>query len=201
MTSVRDRIISAAYPLFLQRGIRDVSLQDIHRAAKVTASECEREFPSRDALAAVCLEKREHDWTFGVVEAGARAKGTTPEGRLLAIFDVFDDWFHRDDYEACTFINVLLEMGSQHPLGVASAEYLENIRMLVETLADEADLSEPGEFALSWHILMKGSIINAVEGDQQAAARAKEMARGPPRVEVRRDRVRDGPVSLRPRAA
>ena len=177
MTSVRDRIISAAYPLFLQRGIRDVSLQDIHRAAKVTAAECEREFPSRDALAAVCLEKREHDWTFGVVEAGARAKGTTPEGRLLAIFDVFDDWFHRDDYEACTFINVLLEMGSQHPLGVASAEYLENIRMLVETLADEADLSEPGEFALSWHILMKGSIINAVEGDQQAAARAKEMAR------------------------
>ena len=35
--------------------------------------------------------------------------GLTPEERLLAIFDVFDDWFHRDDFEACSFINVLLE--------------------------------------------------------------------------------------------
>jgi hypothetical protein len=32
-----------------------------------------------------------------------------------------------------------------------------------------ADLSDPDAFALSWHILMKGSIVQAAEGDRDAA--------------------------------
>ena len=44
-------------------------------------------------------------------------RGDTPEEQLLAIFDVFDEWFRRDDFEACSFINVLLEMGTEHPAG------------------------------------------------------------------------------------
>ncbi len=177
MTDVRERILASAYPLYVTRGIRDVTVEEIERIAGVSHADFEREFPSRDELAAECLERREREWTFGVVEAGARARGATPEERLLAIFDVFDDWFHRDDYEACTFINVLLEMGRDHPLGRASAEYLVHIRRIVGTLATEAGLRDPDELALSWHILMKGSIINAVEGDSRAALRAKEMAR------------------------
>jgi hypothetical protein len=125
----------------------------------------------------VCLERREAEWTIGVVEAGARARGTTPEDRLLAIFDVFDDWFHRDDYEACTFVNVLLEMGREHPLGRASCEHLEHIRRLIGALAMEANLNRVSEFTFAWHILMKGSIVNAAEGDADAALRAKSMAR------------------------
>ena len=95
----------------------------------------------------------------------------------MAIFDVFDEWFHRDDFEACSFINVLLEMTSSHPLGVASARHLENIRTVICTLAREAGLRKPEEFARSWHILMKGSIVQAQEGDTKAAQRAKVMAR------------------------
>ena len=37
--------------------------------------------------------------------------------------------------------------------------------------------SRPGSFAHSWHILMKGSIIAAAEGDVDAAQRARSMAR------------------------
>ena len=169
--------MASAYPLYVTRGIRDVSVEEIERIAGVSHADFEREFASRDDLAAECLERREREWTFGVVEAGAKARGNTPEEQLLAIFDVFDEWFRRDDYEACTFINVLLEMGREHPLGRASAEYLVHIRRLVGTLATEAGLREPDELALSWHILMKGSIINAVEGDAKAALRAKAMAR------------------------
>jgi AcrR family transcriptional regulator len=177
MADVRERIVSAAYPLFVNRGIRDVTLDEIQRQAEVTAAQFTAEFASRDAVAAVCLQRREALWTIGVVEAGARARGTTPEECLLAIFDVFDDWFHRDDYEACTFVNVLLEMGRDHPLGRASCEYLEHIRQLIARLAVEADLDRVEEFTLSCHILMKGSIINAAEGDTEAASRAKAMAR------------------------
>ncbi|MEX1077698.1 MAG: TetR/AcrR family transcriptional regulator [Homoserinimonas sp.] len=174
--NARDRIVTSSYPLFAQRGVRDVSIDEVIEASQVAKATLYRYFPSKNDLVLAFLEHREQQWTFGKVEAGARARATAPEGTLLAIFDVFDEWFQRDDFEACSFINVMLEFGDQHPVGVASAGYLANIRTLVEQLAVEADLPNPAEFALSWHILMKGSIVQASEGDLQAAKRAKVMA-------------------------
>jgi D-serine deaminase-like pyridoxal phosphate-dependent protein len=95
----------------------------------------------------------------------------------LAIFDVFDEWFRSEDFEACSFINVMLEMGPEHPVGRASARHLENVRAVVRELAEEAGLRDPASFAHSWHILMKGSIVAAAEGDVEAARRARSMAR------------------------
>jgi AcrR family transcriptional regulator len=175
--STRELVIRSAYQLFAHRGIRDVSLLDIEISAGVSTEMLAAEFASKDDLAIAFLERRERDWTFGMVEAGARLGGETPEQQLLAIFDVFHEWFHRDDYEACSFINVMLELGTEHPLGIASAGYLTNIRNMVTDFAREAGLRDPEEFARSWHILMKGSIISAVEGDTKAALRAKDMAR------------------------
>jgi AcrR family transcriptional regulator len=136
-----------------------------------------RHFPSKDDLVLAFLQLREERWTLGWVEAQARARGATAEEQLLAIFDLFDEWFHREDFEACSFINVLLELGSTHPAGKASARHLENIRSVVSRLAEEAGLRDPASFARSWHILMKGSIVSAAEGDNQAAQRAKTLAR------------------------
>ena len=82
-----------------------------------------------------------------------------------------------DDFEACSFINVLLELGSAHPAGRASIEHRENIREVVRQLAEEARLSDSDSFARSWHILMNGSIVSAAEGDPNAAQRAKAMSR------------------------
>ncbi|MGP4019024.1 hypothetical protein [Saccharopolyspora sp. 5N708] len=82
---------------------------------------------------------------------------------MLAVFDVFDYWFHRTDFEGCSFIGVLLEMGPEHPAGTASVRHLANIRVLVERWAEEGGLRNPAEFAHSWHLLAKGSIIAATE--------------------------------------
>ena len=176
MEELRRRIVAAAYPLFVHRGIRGVTLEDVQRAAGVTAVELSGEFPSFTALAAECLALREQQWTVGLVEAGARARGSDPEGRLLAIFDVFDDWLRRDDDEGRTFVDDLLELGRDQPLGRASGGHPSDIRRLVSDLALEAGLTDPDRFALSWHLLMKGSIISAVEGDDDAAGRARAMA-------------------------
>lgn len=176
-TSLRERLSDAAYPLFIRRGVRDVSLHDIERAAGVDSDELASVYASRDEAAAEFLARHARDWTVGTVEAGARARGNTAEERLLAIFDVFDEWFHREDFGACSFITVMLEMGAKHPLGKACIEYLGQSRQIVTALAEEMGLPEPDQFARSWHILMKGSIIAAAEGDLRAARRAQTMAR------------------------
>ena len=133
--------------------------------------------PQRTSSCSPFYERREQVWTIDWVEAEAKRGGSTPEEQLLAIFDAFDGWFRRDDFEACSFINVLLEMGPEHPASTASIQHLENIRSIVQRLAEEAGLRDPDSFARSWHILMKGSIVSAAEGDSEAAQRAKSMAR------------------------
>jgi AcrR family transcriptional regulator len=172
----RERVVSAAYELFSRRGIRDVGIDEVVERARVAKATLYRHFPSKDELVLAFLERREQRWTLGWVQDEACRRGATPEDRLLAIFDLFDEWFHRDDFEACSFINVLLEMGAHHPAGEASARHLENIRSIVRRLAEEADLGDPESFARSWHILMKGSIVAAAEGDVDAARRARSMA-------------------------
>ena len=173
----RQRILDSSYELFSRRGIRDVGVDDLIENADVAKATLYRHFRSKDDLVAAFLECREERWSQDLVEAGARSRGSTPEEQLLAIFDVFDEWFRREDFEACSFINVLLEMGPEHPAGRASMRHLENIRSVIRDLAKEARLRDPASFAHSWHILMKGSIVAAAEGDAEAARRAASMAR------------------------
>ena len=172
----RGRILAVAYELFSRRGVRDVGVNELIERSGVAKATFYRHFPSKDALVLAFLEQRDQLWTVESIVGQAKLRGTTPTEQLLAIFDVFGDWFLRDDFEACSFINILLEMGPAHPLGQASIDYLARISGHVQALAEQAGLDRPEDFARSWHILMKGSIVSATEGDTQAAKRAQQMA-------------------------
>jgi AcrR family transcriptional regulator len=174
----RQRILDTAYELFSRRGLRGVGVDEVIERAGVAKATLYRHFPSKDHLALAFLQEREQLWTLGWVEAEARKRGSTPEQQLLAIFELFDEWFRRDDFEACSFINVLLELNSRsHPVGNACVTHLENIRGVLRTLAAEAGIEDTDGFARTFHILMKGSIVSAAEGDVDAAKRAQAVAR------------------------
>jgi AcrR family transcriptional regulator len=176
--TARDRILASAYDLFSRKGVRAVGVDEVIARAEVAKATLYRHFASKDDLVLAFLQEREQVWTKDWVEAEARRRGDTPEDQLLAIFDLFDEWFQREDFEGCSFINLLLEMNDREtPIGRASAVHLANIRSIVRGLAEEAGLSEPEQFAHSWHILMKGSIVAASEGDRDAARRAQAMGR------------------------
>ncbi len=68
---------------------------------------------------------------------------------------------------------MLLESKLDSPVRIAAAIHLAKIRAIVRTLAEEAKLREPEKFAQAWHMLMKGSIVSAGEGNRNAARDAK----------------------------
>ena len=175
----RERIVTTAYRLFTRRGIRAVGTDEVIARSGVAKATLYRHFPSKNDLVLAVLQRREELWTLGLVEQQSRLRGNTPEDQLLAIFDVFHDWFQKDeDFDGCAFINVLLELGAAHPAGQASIRYLHNIRQILRERAEAAGLVDVDEFARSWHILMKGAIIAAAEGDLQAAHRARALGSG-----------------------
>ena len=55
-------------------------------------------------------QQREERWTRAWLQAEVERARATPAARLLAIFDVFGEWFAREDFEGCSFINVMLEV-------------------------------------------------------------------------------------------
>jgi AcrR family transcriptional regulator len=175
--SPRDRLIDTAYDLFSRDGINQVGIDTILAKSGCAKASLYGNFDSKVDLAIAFLDRREAVWTRDWLETEIKRRATTPEARLLAVFDVFDGWFRKKSFEGCSFINVLLESKADSPARRAAAIHLAKIRAIVRTLAEEANLREPEEFAQAWHMLMKGAIISAGEGNRNAARHAKGAAR------------------------
>jgi AcrR family transcriptional regulator len=174
--SARDRILDAAYALFSQHGIRAVGVDRIVAESGVAKMSLYRHFGSKDELVLAFLELREQRWTNAWLRAEAERRGAGPAERLLAIFDVFGEWFACEDFEGCSFVNVLLEFDDRTDrIRLASAERLANIRSFLRELTEQAGASDPEALSHQWHLLMKGSIVAAAEGDRRAAQRARQI--------------------------
>ena len=136
-----------------------------------------RHFGSKQDLVVAFLERRDEVWTRNWLRAEVERRSSDPAQQLLAIFDVFDEWFRTTGFEGCSFINVMLEHPSpDDAVHRAAAAYLQKIRDFIEDLARRAGVTEAEGFAREWHILMKGSIVAAGEGDRDAARRARKIA-------------------------
>jgi AcrR family transcriptional regulator len=172
----RDRIVDTAYDLFSRHGIRAVGVDRIVAESGVAKMSLYRHFRSKDDLVLTFLQERERRWTNEWLRAEVERRGATAAQRMLAIFDVFGEWFRIEDFEGCSFINVLLEFDDRgNRVRQASVEHLGNIRAFLRELAAEAGAVDPAALAHQWHILMKGSIVAAGEGDRVAARRAQEI--------------------------
>jgi len=174
--SARERILDTAYELFSRHGTRAVGVDRIIAECGIAKMTLYRNFPSKDELILAFLDQRAERWTHEWLESEAAKRGGSPAQRLLAVFDTFDGWFREEDFEGCSFINVMLEIVEpESAVRQASVRHLESIRAFLRGLAQDAGIADPDGFARQWHILMKGSIVSAAEGDREAAQRAKQI--------------------------
>jgi AcrR family transcriptional regulator len=172
----RERVLDTAYDLFSRHGTRAVGVDRIIAESGAAKMTLYRNFASKDELIIAFLERREERWSRAWLEGGVEQRAMSPAGRLLAVFDLFGEWFALDDFEGCAFITVMLEVGErEHPVRQACVRHLAPIREYLAGLASAAGIEDPDAVARQWHILMKGSIVAAAEGDRHAAARAREM--------------------------
>jgi AcrR family transcriptional regulator len=175
-TDARERLLTAAYELFSRRGVNAVGIDMIIQRSGVARQTMYRHFDSKQELVIAFLERRDQLWTRDWLQATVERGGGEPAAQLLAIFDTFDLWFREPDFEGCSFINVMLEHPDPgHPVHRACAAHLATIRRFVADLAERAEIEDPDDFACDWHILMKGSIVAAAEGDLDAAKRARRV--------------------------
>jgi AcrR family transcriptional regulator len=134
-----------------------------------------RHFPSKEGLALAVMDLRRERWTRDWLHASVERLASSPQERLLAYFDAFDEWFN-GDYEGCTFIDTLLETTGADLTHAASVRELELIRLIIEDDAREAEILEPEALSYQLQILLMGAIVSARRGDLDAARRARQVA-------------------------
>lgn len=175
--SARERILDTSYELFTRRGICDVGVDEVVAKAGVAKATLYRHFPSKEELVLAFMNRRAELWTNEVIDRQPRERADDPKDQILALFDVLDEWFHgHSDYEACSFVKVLFEVGPQGRIGTACIGHLDRIRDILRDRAERAGLRDAKELAWSLNILVKGSIVCAAEGDVDSARRARPVA-------------------------
>jgi len=175
-SQAKQSLDETAYKLFSEKGINLVGIDELIARSGVARMTLYRHYKSKEDLVLAFLDLRVKRWAFEWLEAEATKRTKTPSARLLAIFDLFDEWFQESDFRGCQVANVLIQSKFEGRVHSAAARKLAEMRSLVGHWATESGLAKPGEFALTWHILMMGSIVAAQAGERTAAVEAKRAA-------------------------
>jgi AcrR family transcriptional regulator len=173
--AARERLVRTAYRLFQRNALNTVGVDRIVAEAEVAKTTLYRHFASKDDLTVAVLAHHEEEWIAGWLEQVVAEAGPTPGDQVLALFDAFDEWFRRDDYNGCLFTRALLEADAR-PVQGAAAAGLASVRTVVRKLAEAGGARDPDLFALQIQLLLLGSTILAVSGELDAARHARNAA-------------------------
>ena len=107
-TSPRERLIEAARRLFCRYGVNSVGVDAIVEAAGTAKTTLYKLFGSKDGLVEAVLECEGRAWrTWFLAEIDG--PGGSPLERLRRIGPALKQWFGRDDFYGCPFINAVGE--------------------------------------------------------------------------------------------
>ncbi|WP_136610622.1 TetR/AcrR family transcriptional regulator [Sinomonas albida] len=170
-----ERILAAAFALFADHGLLDVSVEDILAKAHASKSTFYQRFGSKEKVVVAYLEHGLKNLGMLVEAAKVDGGGTSAEA-LLAVFDFFDEWSKPSVMALSSILRVLRELEPTDPLKESVVAFLDRGRDRLASVAAEAGLDSPAEFARAFQVVTRGALIAAVEGDVGAAARARNMA-------------------------
>ncbi|MGW0563719.1 TetR/AcrR family transcriptional regulator [Streptomyces sp. NPDC003016] len=173
------RLLDAAETLFDERGVQAVGMDAIRSASGVSLKRLYQLFPSKDDLLEAVLRRRDETVRSGIERASAAHE--SPRERVLAVFDHLEEWFGRDTFRGCSFINTFGELGgvSQGVTDIARA----NKRSLQDHFAElvAAAGTPPGpadRLAAQLAVLANGAMATAgITGSQDPARHARDAAK------------------------
>jgi AcrR family transcriptional regulator len=177
LTPGARRILETASALFYDHGIRGVGVDAIAAASGVTKRTLYDRFGSKDELVACYLRARHDRWRADVLAAVEQA--ADPTGRVLAPFDVLEQWVPTRSVRGCAFVNAYAELDDADHAGRAVID--ENKGWLREFFTQElaaAGVVDREAVAVQLLVLHEGAMVaHAVDREPSAPRRARDAAR------------------------
>jgi AcrR family transcriptional regulator len=174
--SKRDQLIDTALRLFAEHGYRATGIDTILKEAGIAKMTLYHHFKSKDELIEAALRRRDEEWRAwfkGRVEERAQ----TSRARLLAIFDVLEEWFRRRDYHGCSFCQAATEFRDpENAIHKLAAEHKRILHDYVERLAEGAGVRDPVKVADQVSVLIDGAVITMEIFRKPGVARTAKAA-------------------------
>lgn len=175
--TAREQALEAADQLFYGRGLHSVGMAEVRDASGVSLKRLYQLFPSKEALIAAYLSRRDERWRAELIEYVERNGGTAKE-RILAVFDSLEEWFRQPDFRGCAFIHAFGELGACSELVAGAArEHKQALFDLLVALTSTAQARDPAATARQIVMLIDGAMVSsAFTADPAAARLAKQVA-------------------------
>ena len=177
MADKRELLVNKAMELFARGGYTAVGIDRILAEAGVAKMTLYKYFPSKSDLILEVLTRRD-DYFRTSLMAAADAKKTTLT-KIQALFTWHDEWFNREDFNGCMFINAAAEFHDRNsPIHQMAARHKELIVDYIEGILKADYGSRSRKLARQINLLLDGAIDAAhVIGDENAAANAWDAAK------------------------
>jgi AcrR family transcriptional regulator len=175
----RERLVATAVELFYRHGFGAIGVDRIIETAGVTKTTFYKHFESKDDLMVAAVKRRD-EWESQAWSRAIRQRaGDDPRAKLLAMFDVLDEWFNAPDFVGCMFLNAASEFPNPHdPVHQAAAAYKRRARDNQRDLARAAG-AEPAAaevFADCYTALLEGALVlRQTQGRNDAARTIRPM--------------------------
>lgn len=158
--STRDALISAAMDLFFEHGFHAVGLDQIIARVGVTKTTFYNHFESKDDLVIAVLLERDRiefaDWLRIMNERG----GDDPRGRILAMFDLLEDWLADPAFRGCLFLKAQTEYPlPADPVHEAAEVHGQNLMRALASQARQAGAPRPDLLAHQLMFVLAGAIL------------------------------------------
>lgn len=158
--TTRERLINAASELFFQHGFHAVALDQIIERVGVTKTTFYNHFESKDALVIAVLQERDRielDEWLTIME---RRGGDDPRARILAMFDLVEDWLADPAFTGCIFLKAEVEYPSPNdPVHQAALVHGRNLSEALRVQAQRGGVADPELVAGQLMMLLGGAIL------------------------------------------
>jgi AcrR family transcriptional regulator len=169
--STREKLVRAAYELFMSNGINAVGLDQIIKRVGVTKSTFYNHFESKDDLVLAVLKWRDSLWPTELRAALLRKAGPRPRDQLLALFEMLDEAWGTKGYTGCVFIYASSEFPHQHdPIHLVAKAHVRTVWSAILELAAYAGARDPKELARELVLLAAGTYAISQMGEPRKAA-------------------------------
>ncbi|HET7446356.1 MAG TPA: TetR/AcrR family transcriptional regulator [Methyloceanibacter sp.] len=176
-SSPRERLIEAGLKLFYRDGFHATGIEAILAEAGVAKKTLYSHFRSKEDLIVAVMRRRDENYRAWFTSEVQR-RGKTPLERLLACFDVIEDWARSKDFYGCACINASAEFADpRDPVHKVAAGNKAFVASYLRHLARDAGLRNPERLSRQLLVLIDGAVVVAqVTGEIQAVADAKRAA-------------------------
>jgi AcrR family transcriptional regulator len=170
ISSPRDRLIEAATRLFCRYGVNSVGVDAIVEAAGTAKTTLYKVFGSKDGLVEAVLDREGRIWRAWFVDE-IDGPGGSAADRLARIGPALRQWFSREDYYGCPFINAVGESDkADDRMRTLAIAHKKVVLERLTVLCAEAGCREPAQVAHTLGLIIDGAIVAALVTRDAAVA-------------------------------